>query len=426
MAGRYFAPLVAHDVARSENVALAVDALASIADHVAILDGNGSILAVNDAWNTFAVSNGVRDLTRVGPLTNYLDVCARAAAAGAPGAAAAHEGIEAVCKKRRAEFELEYRCDGLLELDWFHMKVMPLRGEQGGAVVSHCRVTALKRHEMAVRERELLKLADALPVAVKMLNAAGLGWHFNTTWLRMTSRPLADELGRNWLDDVHPDDRSACERSYQTAITSRRPQTLEYRMLRKDGTYRRLLDRVVPRYDEDGELRGFVCASLDITDSRMYEARLRDLTGRLVTAQEDERRRIARELHDDVNQRLALLAIGIEQASLLLPSEDGVRERLKDLFQRTTAVSTHVHNLSHELHSSTLEALGLASAIRTLGRELAAKGLRVVLAADDHCGDLSPDAALGLFRIVQEALSNVLKHSGLLRRRRDAATVGGR
>ena len=132
-----------------------------------------------------------------------------------------------------------------------------------------------------------------------------------------------------------------------------------------------------------------------------------------MTAQEDERRRIARELHDDVNQRLALLAIGIEQVSLLLPSEHDVRERLRDLFQRTTAVSKDLHDLSHELHSSTLQALGLASAIRTLTRELSAKGLRVVLVADDHCSDLAPDVALGLFRIVQEALSNVLKHSGL-------------
>jgi len=172
----------------AREVALAVDALPSVAGHVAILDGDGSILAVNDAWNTFATSNGVHDLTAIGPGTSYLDVCARAVRVGAPGAAAAREGIEAVCKGRRAGFELEYHSDGPLESAWFQMTVRPLRGEQGGAVVSHCNITALKRTEIAVRARDLSMLVDALPVGVKIVDANGLGRHFNPAWLRMTVR----------------------------------------------------------------------------------------------------------------------------------------------------------------------------------------------------------------------------------------------
>jgi signal transduction histidine kinase len=188
---------------------------------------------------------------------------------------------------------------------------------------------------------------------------------------------------------------SNCERAYQTAVESQQPFALEYRVQRPDGNRRWLLGST----------------SLDITERQLYEKRLRDLTVQLVTAQEDERRRIARELHDDVNQRIALLAIGIDHVRSTALDE-GSRGRLRDLWLQTTAISKAVHSLSHELHSSTLDALGLVPAIRTLSRELSATGLRVKLIAEDDCCELSPAAALGLFRIIQEALSNVLKHSG--------------
>lgn len=152
---------------------------------------------------------------------------------------------------------------------------------------------------------------------------------------------------------------------------------------------------------------------LDLADRRTTEAKLRELTRRLVSAQEDERRRIARELHDDVNQRLALLAIEIEQLMLALPQDDPLRTNLRGLWKRTAEISEEVHNLSHELHSSTLEALGLVAAMRGLSRELSDKGLQVAFSGDAASSDVPPATALGLFRIAQEALTNVLKHSGV-------------
>ncbi len=168
-------------------------------------------------------------------------------------------------------------------------------------------------------------------------------------------------------------------------------------------------------FDRDGHSATFMRPTVRPTDDRSTaEAKLRDLTRRLVSAQEDERRRIARELHDDVNQRLALLAIEIEQLILSMPEDDdALRARLRDLWERTGEISRAVHNLSHELHSSTLEALGLAAAMRRLSRELSEKGLEVAFSGDAASSDVSPEAALGLFRIAQEALTNVLKHSGV-------------
>jgi signal transduction histidine kinase len=138
---------------------------------------------------------------------------------------------------------------------------------------------------------------------------------------------------------------------------------------------------------------------------------LHSLRGRLMKARQDERRHIARELHDDVIQRLALLAIRIEQVSLSSP-DTTIGARVHDLWVETTSIAEGVHKLSHELHSSRLELLGVAPAIRAMSRDFLARGLRVTVEADDHGLDLPAASALCLFRVAQEALTNVLKHSG--------------
>lgn len=408
---------------------LAIEVLESLSGHVAVLDRRGTILAVNDAWNLYGAANGIVDLAAIGPAVNYLEICARAARDGEPGGAATHEGIEAVCTGQRADFEFEYRSDGPLVSDWFQMKVTALRGGDGGAVVSHRNITALMRQEIGARARAQSTLVDALPVAVKIVDANGLSRYFNTAWLRMTHRPLDQELGQNWMTQVHPDDRAQCERVYGTAIESHQSMTLEYRLLSVAGTPRWLLDHVVPWYDDEGRFAGLVCAAVDITERRLMVEQLRELAGRLVTAQEDERHRIARELHDDLQQRLAFLAIDVDQASAPLAQDDERRADLSSFAQQIKQISHSLRALSHELHSTELDALGLVPAIRKLARELSAKGLRVAVTADDVARTLSAEAELGLFRIVQESLSNVLKHSGVqdalvvLRGVNDAVTV---
>ena len=141
------------------------------------------------------------------------------------------------------------------------------------------------------------------------------------------------------------------------------------------------------------------------------DADVTDVAG-LVSAREDERRRIGRELHDDISQRLALLAIGIEQLIQHTPDRNTLRARLRELCQRTNEIAKGVHHLSHQLHPFTLEALGIVAALRTLSRELSERGLRVAFNSDAAYSEVSTAIALGLFRVAQEALNNVLKHSG--------------
>jgi signal transduction histidine kinase len=153
--------------------------------------------------------------------------------------------------------------------------------------------------------------------------------------------------------------------------------------------------------------------SSSLADHSATPAQLRDLTRRLVSAKEDERRRIGRELHDDISQRLALLAIGIDRLVQQTPDRNTVRTRLRQLLQHTNEIAKGVHHLSYQLHPFTLEELGIVAALRALSRELSERGLRVVFNSDAAHSEVSTAVALGLFRVAQEALSNVLKHSGV-------------
>jgi signal transduction histidine kinase len=144
-----------------------------------------------------------------------------------------------------------------------------------------------------------------------------------------------------------------------------------------------------------------------------YE-RIQDLAGRLIAAQEVERKRIARELHDDLSQKLALLNLDIDQlsGSGRVASGDAVG-RLREISRRTREIGRAVHDLSHELHPSILEIIGLAAAADGLCREISSK--RDVDIRFEHAGvpaDVPAPVALCLFRVIQEAVHNIVKHSG--------------
>jgi signal transduction histidine kinase len=144
------------------------------------------------------------------------------------------------------------------------------------------------------------------------------------------------------------------------------------------------------------------------------EEELVDLSGRLINAQEAERARIARELHDDFSQRLALLAIQLGQVSQGLPNSDKtVIEKLNLMWEKTIELSTDVHKLSHQLHSSKLHHLGLLAAAKSLCDETGKQHcIYIEFAHREMPEEISPDVGLCFFRILQEALNNIVKHSG--------------
>ena len=153
---------------------------------------------------------------------------------------------------------------------------------------------------------------------------------------------------------------------------------------------------------------------IDITERKQTEAALRDLSGRLITAQEEERKRIARELHDDLNQRMALLSIELEQLGQQIPQKQGnLLRRVRGLRAKAQEISTEIHGLSYRLHPFKLDHLGLAAALKSFCEELSAsQGLKIEFCHQGFPATLPADVTLCVFRIAQESLRNVTKHSG--------------
>ena len=142
-----------------------------------------------------------------------------------------------------------------------------------------------------------------------------------------------------------------------------------------------------------------------------YE-RIRDLGGRLLSAQEAERSRIARELHDDISQQVALLAIDLELLRGLSEERPNEADRLgREALDRLEGIARSVHDLSHRLHPAKLRLIGLVAALDGLQRELSQPDLAIRFTHDNVPPALPHELTLCLFRIVQEALRNAVKHS---------------
>jgi PAS domain S-box-containing protein len=181
----------------------------------------------------------------------------------------------------------------------------------------------------------------------------------------------------------------------------------------KSGKIRTVL-RSSDLVEIDGELCGLTVI-VDITERKLADEAVAGMSRNLLEAQEQERRRIGRELHDDINQRLALLAVEIDRMKEVSPVTYGeLRNRMDELGKRTSEISAVVQSLSHELHSSKLEYLGLVSAMKSFCKEFGGKHkLEIDFSSEGIPSDVPPEISMCLFRVTQEGLQNALKHSGV-------------
>ncbi|HEU4500842.1 MAG TPA: PAS domain-containing protein [Nitrospira sp.] len=211
---------------------------------------------------------------------------------------------------------------------------------------------------------------------------------------------------------LHPEDRLKVLACYREAIRDGENHRLDYRMRAADGREVWFHDCV--HAINVGARKELIGVMVDITDRKSAEACLTEMTGRLIRAQEEERSRIARELHDDFNQRLALLAIGLQRLGHTFESETGVAAQVSDLYHMTQEIASDVHRLSHQLHPAKLQHLGLVPAIKGLCRELSEQyGAEIDFVHRNVPNPIAQESALCIFRVAQEALSNTVKHSGV-------------
>ena len=273
-----------------------------------------------------------------------------------------------------------------------------------------------RRAEQSVRESEgrFRVLANSAPVMLRLSDTDMRSTDFNVPWLTFTGRTLESELGSGWIEGVHRNDVASHTQMCQQAFERREPFRMEYRLRRFDGEYRWLLESSEPRFTPDGSFTGYISSAIDITELKAARATLSNLNRRLMEAQEQERTRLARELHDDVSQRMTLLALELDQLRNALP--DGANDAQAQINALNTSVAglgKDLQAISHRLHSSKLEYLGIATAAGSFCKELASqRGVKIDYVHENVPVHLPEGVAINLFRVLQEALSNAVKHSG--------------
>ncbi|MGH7551485.1 MAG: MASE1 domain-containing protein, partial [Longimicrobiales bacterium] len=227
---------------------------------------------------------------------------------------------------------------------------------------------------------------------------------------------FADHEIRNHLEDwgrrVHPEDAARVMSLAQAHIDGSVPSfEAEHRVLHRDGSIRWFLARGLVAVRENGVALRMIGTDSDITERKRAEhalkrssERIRELAGRLISAQEEERRHIARELHDDLNQKVAALSIAISNIRRQLPpASDSMRKELSSLQRRTNELVDDVRQLSHELHPAALEEAGLVAVLKSFAAELnRLDGIQVDLTVPEYCQPIPHDIAVCLYRVAQE------------------------
>jgi PAS domain S-box-containing protein len=288
-----------------------------------------------------------------------------------------------------------------------------------------------RRMEVALRESEarFRLVADTAPVMIWTARPDKGYVFFNQRWLSFRGRTVEQEAGAGWIEGIHPDDTASRGNTYSAAFDARQPFNAEFRFRRFDGEYCWVRDTGVPRLAPDGSFLGYIGSCIDISDIKRAEGEMRVnqatlqarnrqisvLFGRLIAAQENERSRIARDLHDDVSQRIAGLSIMMSSLKRRLRerTEQGdVLAALTSMQQSTIGLAEEIRHVSHDLHPSLLQHAGLVTALRMFCAQFEEQhAVSVAYEAADDVAPVDPDAALCLYRIAQEALRNVAKHA---------------
>jgi PAS domain S-box-containing protein len=292
----------------------------------------------------------------------------------------------------------------------FLFEVTAYPSKEGLSVVARD-VAPGRRAEEALRksEEKFAKAFQASPASFTIVRIHDQQYiEVNSAFEKQTGLLRAEVIGRS-IFEVGAVDLQSLNQAYGEAVEHGSVRNREALIQRKSGEpLTVLLSADVVEFD--GQPCVLTVAE-DITERKQAESERRELSRRLMTAQEAERRRIARELHDGIGQSLALLGIQVQRAGQ--PSVTGKKNPgITDLCARVKEIGTQVSRLSHQLHSSELEFLGLAVAVKGLCREFSEQyRVTVNCSCKDIPEGLDNDIALCMLRVVQEALHNIAKHS---------------
>jgi PAS domain S-box-containing protein len=270
------------------------------------------------------------------------------------------------------------------------------------------------------------EVMDAAPVMIWVSGRDKCCIWFNRPWLTFTGRDMAQEMGNGWAEGVHPEDFNRCLSIYTSRFDARANFRMQYRLRRHDGDYRWIDDIGIPRYARDGTFLGYIGSCIDVTHHKNLEREAQELSERLVNLQEEERQSISQELHDTTAQHLVAASLNLSALRSKFDNNDNDGNLWDEAESCLIKALNEIRTLSYVMHPI---GLGVDEFTSTLRRYVEGysnrSGLRVRLRSTLTANKLPLRMQRSLFRIVQEALTNVHRHASAteafikLRRRTD-------
>jgi PAS domain S-box-containing protein len=277
---------------------------------------------------------------------------------------------------------------------------------------------------------------NALAAAQKIAHLGSWEWNIrdnSETWSDEQFRIFGYEPGKVkpsydlFVKSIHPDDRDRVLKAVENVLAGDEPYMIEFRIIRPDKTERSILAQGEVYRDVENSPVRMLGTSLDITERKKYEEQLKQmeeelrwnkndlesLAGHLIVRKENELSGLARELHDDITQRLAVLAIeagSIEKDFKELPGP--VLEKVARIKEQLIKLSKNIHDISRDIHPSILDDLGLERAIQSECGDFSSRtGIAVIFTPKNIPRNISKEISLPVYRIIQEGLANIVKHA---------------
>jgi PAS domain S-box-containing protein len=335
-----------------------------------------------------------------------------------------------------------YWADGTERLIEFELH--PIRDEKGRVIFLH--PTGVDITDVKQTQENYRTLADNISQFAWMANSSGWMYWFNQRWFDYTGTTLDAMQGSGWQSVLHPDHSARVVEKIKDCFGSGQVWEDTFLLRGKDGQYRWFLSRAVPIKNAHGKITQWFGTNTDITElrhtqdalrkskefteeqvrarTRELEARnakviqqseqLRDLSHKMLQMQDDERRHVARELHDSAGQILAALGMNLAHvAQLARESAPEVVKGLNETQEYVDQLSKEIRTMSYLLHPPLLDESGLPVALRWYAEGLSERsGMKISVNIPDNLGRFGRDMELMMFRLVQECLTNIHRHSG--------------
>jgi PAS domain S-box-containing protein len=293
----------------------------------------------------------------------------------------------------------------------FHWRVSAIEARSRELEVQVQRMTQIKQMQ-AERDR-------ILEVSQDMICIAGMDGYFkylNPAWEKNLGYTDEELLSKKFLDFVHPDDRAKTKGEFESLATGSQTVDFENRYTHRDGSFRLLSWKATPLPEEER----VYAVGRDITERKQIEISLQAsrekaeaLAANLISTQEAGSAQLARELHDDIIQRLAFLKIEVDKLEMKNPSlPEPAGDKLRQIARDIGVLSSDIHMISRRLHPITLEILGLVRSIETECQNFTRLNeIPVTLDLDSTVQYPSKEISLCTYRILQESLRNIVRHA---------------